>query len=341
MKAGKRTLLLEDHDRPNWIGHGNRPLVCEIWYPASDDSDTTVFGFGSPEPLFQFDAIAIDAEINSKHEKYPLILLSHGTGGTALGMGWLGQYLASQGYIAVAVNHHGNNAIEPYLAHGFHLWWERATDLSVITDKLLSEITEFRDRIDSNRIGVAGFSLGGFTAIMLAGGRCCLDHFNAFCTSDQRDGICDGPREFPTGTVDIAELAKNDECFRESMNRHHLSYRDERIKAAFAIAPALGMAFSTQDLASIDIPVQIVVTEIDNDVPPATNAFRFARLISNARLEVLPGEAEHYVFLCEATAHGKHLEPAICIDHPSVNRRDVHQRVSQLAVSFFDTQPGL
>ncbi len=330
--------MLEDPGRPGWIGQGNRPLACEVWYPASDDSETAVFGFGSPEPLFQFDAIAIDAEINPKQKKYPLILLSHGTGGSALGMGWLGQYLASHGYIAVAVNHHGNNAVESYLAHGFYLWWERATDLSIITDTLLTEVTEFRDRIDSNRIGVAGFSLGGFTAMMLAGGRCSLDHFNAFCASDQRDGICDGPREFPTGTVDIDELVKNDEYFRESMSRHNQSYRDERIKAVFTIAPALGMAFSTQGFAGINIPVQIIVTEIDNDVPPETNAHRFAKLIPGAKLEVLPGKADHYVFLCEATAAGKRLEPDLCIDHKSVDRGQIHQYVAGQALSFFNRE---
>jgi predicted dienelactone hydrolase len=175
-KVGKRTLLLEDKNRPNWAGPGNRPLLTEIWYPASDDAVTETFKFGSPEARFQFDAIALDGVIKEQSSKYPLVLLSHGTGGSALGMGWLGQYLASQGYITAAVNHHGNNAIEPYLAHGFMLWWERATDFSVLLDQLLSEVDWFKDKIDRHRIGVAGFSLGGCTSILLSGGRCDLGH---------------------------------------------------------------------------------------------------------------------------------------------------------------------
>lgn len=337
-KVGKRSYQFEDTNRPNWAGPGYRPLITEVWYPTSDDAGTTPFSFGKPEPLYLFDAIVEDAELLHQPEKFPLIMLSHGTGGSALGMGWLAHYLASHGFVAVAVNHHGNNAIEPYLAHGFYLGWERATDLTVLIDKLLYQVADFKDKIDPDRIGVAGFSFGGYTAIMLAGGQCDLDQFDAFCASDERDGICDGPIEYPTGTADIDALARDDLHFRESLLRHHLSYKDERVKAAFAIAPALGMAFPEASLAEVNIPVQIVVTEIDNHVPPKTNAHRFAELIPGAELEVLAGQADHYVFLCEATAAGKQLDPAICVDHPSINRREIHQHVASQAVSFFEKQ---
>lgn len=334
-KVGKRCYQFEDTNRPNWAGEGSRPLITEVWYPTSDGAGTTAFSFGKPEPRYQFDAIVEDAELMYQPERFPLIMLSHGTGGSALGMGWLAQQLASQGYIAVAVNHHGNNAIEPYLAHGFYLGWERATDLTVLIDKLLYEVANFKDRIDPDRIGVAGFSFGGYTAIMLAGGQCDLDHFDAFCASDERDGICDGPIEFPAGTADIEALVENDENFRTSLERHRQSFKDERVRAVFAIAPALGMAFPEASLAKVNIPVRIVVTEIDNHVPPKTNAHRFAQLIPGAELEVLAGHADHYVFLCEATAVGKRLEPINCIDHPSVNRRNIHQYVARQAGLFF------
>ena len=193
-KVGKRTFYLEDNNRPNWLASGNRPLITEVWYPAPDDVETTGYSFGSPEPLFQFDAIAENSDLNGDIKQYPLIMLSHGTGGSALGMGWLGHYLAAHGYIAAAINHHGNTAIETYTARGFLLWWERATDITVVIDRLLNEIGEFKNRIDETRIAVAGFSLGGNTAIMLAGGRCSLDNFEAFCRSDKRDSICEGPK---------------------------------------------------------------------------------------------------------------------------------------------------
>ncbi len=334
-KVGKRTLFLEDENRPNWLAAGNRPLLTEVWYPTNDDVETSGFSFESPEPWFQFDAIAENAEINNQQQAYPLILLSHGTGGSALGMGWLGHYLASRGYVAAAVNHHGNNAIEPYLAHGFMLWWERATDFSVLLDKLLSEVDLFKDRIDAQRIGVAGFSLGGYTSILLSGGRCDLEIFQAFCDSEEGDQSGDKPREFPVKLIDIEHLVKTDRYYCESWQRHRESYREPRIKAAFAIAPAIAMACTDDSLKAIDIPVQIVTTEIDNEVPPDINAFRYARLIPDAKLEILPGLADHYVFLCEATEAGKRLGADICADHESVNRRAIHQKVAALAEEFF------
>ena len=85
-------------------------------------------------------------------------------------MMWLGHYLAARGYIVAAVNHHGNTAAEKQrAAQGFLLYWERAKDLTVVLDKLFAD-PFFGPRIDRDRIGAAGFSLGGYTVISVAGG---------------------------------------------------------------------------------------------------------------------------------------------------------------------------
>ena len=52
----------------------------------------------------------------------------------ALGMEWLGRRLAQRGFIALAVNHHGNTGLEVYRAEGFLCLWERARDLSALLD---------------------------------------------------------------------------------------------------------------------------------------------------------------------------------------------------------------
>jgi hypothetical protein len=107
--------------------------------------------------------------VRSAPGKFPLIVLSHCTGGSAPMMGWLGSVLASHRYISVAVNHPGNNALEPYTVAGFPLWWERATDLSEVIDQMLGD-AEFGGRIDSKRIAAGGFSLGDYTMIEIVGG---------------------------------------------------------------------------------------------------------------------------------------------------------------------------
>jgi predicted dienelactone hydrolase len=68
----------------------------------------------------------------------------------------------------------------------------------------------------------------------------------------------------------------------------------------------------------------------------AINAKKFARLIPDAKLTVLPGDAQHYDFLDVCTSNGKDRLPArLCFDAPGVNRTAVHRETSRLAVSFF------
>jgi len=84
--------------------------------------------------------------------------------------GWLASFLAAQGYVLAGVNHHGNTALESYTVQGFVCAWERAMDLTAVLDQLLQD-PFFASRIDPRRIGAAGFSLGGYTVLALAGGR--------------------------------------------------------------------------------------------------------------------------------------------------------------------------
>lgn len=118
-------------------------------------------------------------------------------------LGWLGTALASHGYIVAAVNHPGNNGVEPYTVRGFSTWWERARDLNVVIDNLLTDPT-LGSHIDNERIGAAGFSLGGYAMIEIAGGITDPAAFKEFCASPRADGICKSPPEFPTLVEDFA-----------------------------------------------------------------------------------------------------------------------------------------
>ena len=88
-------------------------------------------------PLLDGGRAAPDAALSPTPVKFPLIVLSHGTGGTAGNLAWLGTALASRGFVAAAVNHPGNNAVDGYTVQGFALWWERAHDLSAVIDGML------------------------------------------------------------------------------------------------------------------------------------------------------------------------------------------------------------
>jgi predicted dienelactone hydrolase len=331
--AGLRTLFFADAARRSWDGAAPRPLLTDIWYPAADGAEERPVLIGPPEgALFQADSAAREAPLAAAPERFPLILLSHGTGGAMLQHGWLGAALARRGFIAAGVNHHGNTALEPYVAQGFVRLWERPLDLSAMLDQLLDD-PSFGPCIDPARIGAAGFSAGGSTALALAGARFDLQALRRAYQETGRSLATLAPPEFPDGPALVALI----ERLADDPD-HSRSYRDERVRAAFAIAPALGEATTPAGLAPIDVPVTIVVGDSDENTPPELNAMRYAAGISHARLVVLEGGVGHYTFLAEATALGRELLPALGVDKPGVDRAAVHRHVGELAATFFAQQ---
>src|SRR6202046_100632 len=199
----------------NWRGASTHALLATVWYPAAASAVEKPIEIPGMSQLFVIGSAAQDATVASAPSKFPMIVLSHGTGGSAMQMAWLGTALAAKGYIAVAVNHPGNNATEAYTAQGFSTWWERARDLSVVIDSMLVD-PMFGARIDAKRIGAAGFSLGGYTMIEIAGGITNPQAFMDFCASPRADLICKSPPEFPTLVEDFKKMSATDAEFQRS-----------------------------------------------------------------------------------------------------------------------------
>jgi predicted dienelactone hydrolase len=321
----------------NWRGAQTKALVTTIWYPAGAGTVEEPQFVGSPAAPFAFlGSAAIDAKLADFPAHFPMILLSHGTGGTAATLAWLGTALASHGYVAAAVNHPGNDALEPYTTQGFILWWERARDLTVVIDQMLVD-PMFAKHIDAKRIAAAGFSLGGYTMIEIAGGITEPSLYRDFCKSPQADGICTPPPEFPDFIAkfnDAENLAKSDPKMLTSLHHASDSYRDPRVRAVFAMAPALGPAFQPASLRKISIRVAIVAGTADQNVPIASSAQLFAKEIPHARLTLFPGVA-HYAFLFECGETGKRARPAMCVDAEGIDRAKIHQKTIKLALAFF------
>jgi predicted dienelactone hydrolase len=323
-------------DRPyDWRGANTRGLITTIWYPAESGSMEKAQWIGPPDnPLFQAGRAAPDARLVGSPGQFPLIVLSHGTGGSALMMAWIGTVLASHGYIAAAVNHPGNNGVDGYTPQGFLTWWERARDLSVVIDHMLAD-PAFGSRIDAHRLGAAGFSLGGYTMIEIAGGITDPSAFEAFCNSPRADNICKSPPEFPDLSGQFDKLTRSDPAFQAALRHAGDSYRDSRVRAVFAMAPALGPAFTASSLEKIAIPVEIVAGDHDENVPIASSARFFAAHIPGARFTIFPGGVGHYVFLDSCTDQGRKIRPLLCSDAPGVDRDAIHTKTAELALSFF------
>jgi predicted dienelactone hydrolase len=179
----------------DWRDAQRHTLEVVVWYPAGSSAHEQPLVIRGLD-IFELGSAAQDAPLAAKAAKFPLVVISHGTGGSGLSMAWLGEALAAHGYIVAAVNHPGNNAAEPYTAKGFSIWWERARDLSETISGMLAD-AKFGDRIDPERIGAAGFSLGGYTMIAIAGGITDVQGFVRFCDSPNAGRTARVPRSFP------------------------------------------------------------------------------------------------------------------------------------------------
>jgi predicted dienelactone hydrolase len=318
----------------NWRGAVDQTLSGIIWYPAETSAGEKDQYIGPPDaPLFYAGRAAKDATFAPAFGKYPLIVLSHGTGGSALQMAWIGTYLAAHGYIVVAVNHPGNNALTGCTTQGFIEGWERAKDISTVISDMLED-PRFGIRIDSDRIGAAGFSYGGYTMMELAGARTDISRLLAWC--DQQKGACDPP-EMPD-LMEKFKVIRPQPDVERALQHSGDSYRDSRIRAVLAIAPAVARAFTSESLQQINIPVEIVAGAADRIAPPAENAQFFAANIKNATLTILPGAVGHYTFLDVGTDVGKRQLPDLYVDNPGVDREAVHKQVAQMAADFFEQE---
>lgn len=330
--VGRLHRAFVDGERPAWQGDGARPLSATVWYPASAGSTETDWSIG----VFEFGRGAVDADI-APGPRRPLVLLSHGTGGSAAQMSWLAESLVASGFIVAAVSHHGNTAAEDTPApQGFVSPWERARDLSVLIDRLLADPT-IGPRIAADRIGAAGFSLGGYTVMASAGARLTFDGWRRRCAMAADTPGCSLPPEAAFTLADVDALARTDAKFRASLARAAQHRADPRIRAVFAIAPALTPMVEPASLASIRVPVRVVLGDADTQVPAVPTATHLARHLPRAAVSRLPGVG-HYAFLAPCTLRGRLFARAICADGEGIDRRALHSRTSADAVAFFRAQ---
>ncbi len=318
----------------NWRGSDDRTLGGIVWYPAEANIGEKDQYVGPPDaPLFYAGRAAKDATLAPSFGKYPLIALSHGTGGSAMQMAWLGTYLAARGYIVVAVDHPGNNAVSGYTSEGFIEGWERARDISTAIDDMLAD-PRFGSKIDLDRMGAAGFSYGGYTMMELAGATTDVNRILAWC--GEKKGACDPP-EMPDLMARFATIRQQPQV-QQALQHAGDSYRDPRIRAVFAIAPAVARAFTPESLQKIAIPVEIVAGAADSIAPPAENAQFYAADIKGVRLTILPGGVGHYTFLDVGTDAGKKQLPNFFVDNAGVDREGVHRQVAEMAAEFFEKE---
>lgn len=169
-----------DSQCPSGTCSVGRSLPLDVWYPVDPaDAFGPFTGYSlSGIATLNSDLAHEGAPVSSAGGR-PLVIFSHGSGGIAIQSVHLMEQLASHGFVVVAPSHTGNTqadstAVPPTSVSNAQALLDRVPDVTFVIDHMLAldgTIGDpFEGRIDETKIGVAGHSFGGFTALAVKGG---------------------------------------------------------------------------------------------------------------------------------------------------------------------------
>lgn len=155
--------------RPSTTTGEPRILKTVIWYPADAAAANE-----SPDATYKG---VMDAEPSREGAPFPIILFSHGSGGTPLQSTFYTSHLASQGFVVVAPPHPGDTINDCFPCIDMKALADsllnRPDDMTFVLDSMLKlnddPSSPFQGALDGTRVGMSGHSFGGLTTLQLAG----------------------------------------------------------------------------------------------------------------------------------------------------------------------------
>lgn len=285
------------------------PIEVGVWYPTDAQPSPTDF------ELFE-QPLAMDAPV--KGAKLPLVVISHGTGGSFAGHADTAFALAEAGFVAAALTHSGDNWRDHSRALRI---WDRSRQLKVLTDYMLDAWSDHA-RLDPGRVGAFGFSAGGFTVLVAAGGTPDLQAIAPHCQAHPEGFECHILARVP---APAAAAATGDIAY----------VHDPRIKAVVSAAPALGCTFGASGLAAVGQPVQLWRAADDQVLPQPFYAEAVRQALPQPPEVHVVENAGHYDFLAPCSTALATANPDICRSRPGFDRAAFHADFNRAVVSFF------
>ena len=265
----------EDADTPRLY---DREIVVEVWYPASDSDQLTVYSTytGRSDVVGSLRAIAVngratrDAPPLTTDRPYPLVVVSHGYPGSRYAMSYLTENLASKGYVVAAIDH--PNAIYTSVDAFKLTLFNHPLDQHFVINTLVEDTLS--GMIDRDRVALIGYSMGGYGTLANIG-------------AGYNDTVCDvvGPVADPL--------------------LHHNGYTGNRhIKAAVLLAPWGGKisqthrsCWSQEALENVTVPTCWVTGSLDDISLYAGTVRLFDEAIHSERYLLTYANALHNIGL--------------------------------------------
>jgi predicted dienelactone hydrolase len=207
----------------------------------------------------------------SRETQGPLVVLSHGFGADRRFLTYLARHLASHGLTVVALEHPGSNvawltsnALDQSATNSISSllpateFVDRPKDVSFVLDRLstLDRLSlNLRGKFNTNEVTIIGHSLGGYTALALAGAKPNLKRLHKFCAD---------PNPVVFSPADLLQ------CNAADLPDTAIDLQDARIKQAVILNPMMGRLFDATGLAQVQVPI-LMVASTDDAITPAVS----------------------------------------------------------------------
>lgn len=235
---------------------------------------------------------------------FPLVLVSHGTGGSGLVYRTLAHHLARHGFVVGLPEHPHNNRDDDAWAHTPQNLRARPRHLQLGIDALLQQ---FAGALQPDAVGLIGHSMGGYTALALAGGQ---------PTATPRDSPDWQQQPIPVPS-------------------------DARVKALVLLAPATPWFLKEGALRNVRVPVLLLEAEKDEHTAHFHAQIVLDGLPDRSQLthRVVPN-AGHFSFLSPFPA--ARVSPAFppSQDPPGFDRARFHAEMNAEILAFLTRELG-
>jgi len=298
--VGFRELTMKDP-----IGGG--PMGGLVFYPASQANEPL------PVALYLVDA---GRELELAPGRYPLVVISHGHGGSRWGHHDLATALARKGFVVATLDHPGDNFQDMSAAGTDAVWLGRALQMRALLDAVLADGTVGAS-VDPARVGALGFSAGGYTVLLLGGAVPDFTRLEKHCKTRKQAFLC-------------TELAKVKRTGHPGLK----DTAEPRIRSIFSMAP-VGVFFDKAALKDVKVPVRLYAAAKDEVLALADHAAHVRASLPKPPEYTLVLRAGHFVFMAPCTPEGKEMAQQICTDGPGVDREKLHRELATETERFF------
>jgi predicted dienelactone hydrolase len=218
---------------------------------------------------------------------FPVIVISHGLAEDKTTFTYLAQHLASYGFAVAALNHPGNTKEFQQFLSGMATpprateLIDRPLDVKYLLDemqRLNDSDTTLQGKFNLQQVGVIGHSLGGYTALALAGGQFDFAKVRKECN--------------PNRSLNVSVFLQ---CRANEIKPGNYPVKDERVKAIFVMNPLGNTIFGDRGISNIKIPTTLVASSQDIITPSVPEqVFPFVRINSQNKYLLMLENGTHF-----------------------------------------------